>query len=202
VAYRSLLHLYPTGFRREFGEAMDTTFQDWIEDAAGVCPNQVAWIWRLARAWFTVLKEIPPTAAHEHMDAMSQWSFTDLLRVATRGLGLALIPVVAWYLSDHFGARREELTALWLGIAGLAAGAIVAGGHGTKSLFLATVGAVLGFGLPVAFDLWIHPPVDAGLSGVAVLVASVGTIALAAATYIRLLVEGLVVRRSMALSSQ
>jgi hypothetical protein len=194
LAFRLLVYLYPIGFREQFGEAMIADFKDWLEDECREGPHY------LARVWIVVLRELPSTAVHEHADVVRQWTLHESLRYlhwTVRLVALAAIPLSALRATQIFAIPWEEQVAIWLGLFGLAMGAIVARGHGLKCLVLATLSGATGFGIGLLCNLWSHPPVGDWLGGVAVLLAVVAVVALIGATYIRLMIEGLMVIRAV-----
>jgi len=188
LAYRLLLFLYPIHFRKQFGEDMLAAFEDWLDDECRQEPCS------LAQVWVIVLWELPLTAAHEHADRVRRCSTSELIRytsLAARVFALVVVPLVAWQVTLKFAMPWEEQLPLWLGLVGLAWGAVATQGRGMRCLLSATMGGVVGFGIGLLYGIFLHPPVGDWFGGIATLFALVAVAALIGATYVRVIVEGL-----------
>jgi hypothetical protein len=122
--YQGLLGLYPTEFRRRFGEEMVQLFHDRLRDArSGRAPGGAP------VAWISLLADVVLTAPREHLrrNRTVAHSLTTAPSVTTRILGLAgvvagLVILVAYVIDLPSGVFRDRLIVFGIAVSAIGIG--------------------------------------------------------------------------------
>ena len=185
-AYGLLLYLYPDRFRRSFGPEMVDAFGQMVQ-AGGAC-----------EAWRAVARELIPSLAREHAaDAAEAGAGAAALLFPIlfplRVLLAVAVPALAYAWLVRHAARAEDVTAATLWFAAVAAGVARARGRGWASAAGAVAGATAAMGALLVYDAAYR---SANVLSVApLLLAASAAAAFVLATFVRVLVEGVDLRR-------
>ena len=184
-AYAMLLSLYPGTFRRRFGPEILEAFERLVVDAGPL------------GAWKAVLGELVPTLAREHAAAASGGARSlpravgCLLHPLRFVLAIAVPALACGWLLRH-ATRPEDVAAVTLWFAGVAAGIAGTRGRGWASAGAAVAGGVLAASALIAYDAMSGSADILRVAPLLLLLSA--TAAFTLAGYVRLMVEGLELR--------
>jgi len=188
-SYRRLLYLYPTGFRRQFGEPMAELFHAQLQ--ANV---KARGLWGLVAAWTVVLRELPRTIGREHWAVLEQRnpgvSWRRLAAVALLPVGGALAG--SW---AGFEPAAALVVALWL--ACCVYPALTCWGRGWSSVLAAARGGASAISLAILWGSLSEGP-GISLGPALVLIGCAATAGLTVGVVVRAFVEGLEFRPPVA----
>lgn len=192
--YARLLRIYPSSFVADFGQEMVDVFETSLNERVA----QHGWSGLIA-AWFCVMRELVPTLLRERADAWStEWREGDLqprLRVAAAGA----LPACGLMAMLNFSPRWEETALVSVWLACVTGGVIIARGRGTRCLVNAMTGGAAALAGTIGFCVLFVPQATPPPFTVALLLLlAAATAGLILASAMRLLIEGISLRRPMA----
>jgi hypothetical protein len=149
-AYRLLLRLYPTSFRRAYGAEAERVVRDLLRDERGRGP-----LW-LQRLWARLLGDLLSTVIRERGTQMKPSDWLLLLGALAVGLAVSLVDASPGWddtgvsaaamllVAAAFGAARPARAWLWALAVGLWVPALNIAVRGNPAALLALIPALLG----------------------------------------------------------
>jgi prepilin-type N-terminal cleavage/methylation domain-containing protein/prepilin-type processing-associated H-X9-DG protein len=179
--YGLLICLYPSSFRRAYGESMRSVFAQWLEDEAATDGLR-----GIGRVWWTTLKDFISALLREHGDART---ITPALVI--RLLTASLLPAAAYIALHHYLAPSDGLPIIAAWFVLMAIGMICARGRGWACSRNAMLATVVALGLPLLWEGLTTVTTPNLFTVAPLLLAAAATIGLICSIYVRLVIEGI-----------